>query len=756
MLARLFRLSCVVVVAAIAISAALLWWSVPPHNLVAQLPGLAASARVTFDADGIPLVRAGSERDAAVVLGFVHARDRMFQMDMTRRAASGRLSEIAGSATLPLDRSMRMLGLRRRALQDLDTLKPETRSILDAYAAGVNAWIARRGRFAAPEFVVLGAPDPWAAVDCLLWGKTMALYLSGNWRTEVARAQMAADGVTPPWDPLPTQKDVPRPDASLPSPRLPTQWADQVPAFPAPFTQPATASNEWAVDGAHSETGAPLLAGDPHLAFTMPSLWYLARIETPAGLLAGATTPGVPFLIIGHNGRVAWTFTTTGADTQDVFVETPAPGGQYATPDGPRPFTTREERIHVRGEPDTLLTVRETRHGPVLSDIEPSSDGPVLAVAMASLAPHDTAADGLLALNRAVSVDDAGVAAVLITAPVQNLLVADHSRIAQFTTGMIPLRRAGDGSVPVSGADGAHDWTGFARGLDLPHVIAPASGRIVNANERVAGPDFPIFLGRDWNGDWRARRIRAVLQSQERHSVAGFAALQTDQVSAQAQQVLPALMDDAIADPGGLRALLRGWDGTMDPDSPQPLIYNTWMRAFAMLLLNEAHVPPAAAGYTPDVVAEALASRVACGGDCAAALTRSLADARAELMPLGPDPARWRWGSVHRVSFSHPLLGRLPLIGRLFTWSIEQGGDGTTVGRGGLPPRGPLASVHGAGFRGVYDLADLDRSVFALTPGQSGNPLQKQAGSLMQRWRDGTTLQLGPAPHVADTMELAP
>ena len=746
----IWRTALTLVLSLVGAVGAALWWSLPPAHLVAALPALDGPVRITFDNDGIPLIRAGSARDGAMALGFVHARDRMFQMDLVRRTAAGRLSELTGAATVPLDKTMRTLGLGRRAVQDLDALTPVTRSILDAYAAGVNAWITRRGRFAAPEFIVLGQPEPWTASDCLLWGKTMALYLSGNWRTEMARAAMVRDGITPGWDPLPTQPDVARPDAGLP-----LRWADAIPAFPAPFTQPGTASNEWAVDGTHSETGAPLLAGDPHLAFTMPSLWYLARIETPAGVLAGATAPGVPFLIIGHNGRIAWTFTTTGADTQDVFVEAAAPGGQYQTPDGPRPFVTRTERIRVLGAPEILLTVRETRHGPVLSDLEPEG-GPVLAVAMAGLQP-DSSADGLAALNRAADVDEAGAAAARITAPVQNMLVADRTRIAQFMTGLVPIRRAGDGSVPVPGADGAHDWTGYASGLDLPHIVAPASGRIVNANERVAPPDYPVFLGRDWNGDWRARRIRGALLARQSHSVESFAALQLDRVSTQAQQVLPALMDEAIADPGGLRALLRGWDGQMDRGRPQPLIYNAWMRAFSVTLLASARVPPGAAGYAPDVTAQALLDRRACGGDCTAALTSSLADARASLAVYGSDPAAWRWGPVHQARFAHPILGRLPLVGGLFTWSIDHGGDGTTVDRGGLPGAGPLRSIHGAGFRGVYDLADLDRSVFAMTPGQSGHPLRAQAGSLMSRWRDGDSLFMGPTqPNVAETMELAP
>ncbi len=738
--------------------AAAVWLSFPPP-VGTGIPGLGAAATVSLDADGIPHISAASERDAAAALGYVHARDRMFQMDLMRRNASGRLSELAGPLALPQDRLMRTLGLRRRAEADLAGLDADTSGLLDAYAAGVNAWIAARGRLAAPEFIPLGPPEPWTPADSLLWGKTMGLYLSSNWRQEIARAALLqrepglqVQGYWPPQDATPA------PQASL-GIGFASRLAELAPVFPASFTLPNEASNEWAVDGAHSVTGAPLLAGDPHLGFSMPAIWYLARLDTPGGVLAGATAPGVPFLVMGHNGHIAWTFTTTGADTQDVFVETLLPDGSYATPYGPRPFMTRYERIRVRGQPDEVLRVRETRHGPVLSDLD-NPGGPVLAVAMANLQPGD-AAPGLLALNHATDVAAAGRAAAEIMAPVQNMLVADRAGIAQFTTGRVPVRASGDGSIPVSGADGAHDWTGFAGGDALPHQAAPPSGHLVNANERVAPPDFPVFMGRDWFGDWRARRIRALLDATLRHDTKDFAAMQVDPVSAFAQAVLPRLLATAPAGEASARALalLPGWDGAMRMDLPQPLLFNEWMRAFEASLLSHAGVPAGISGAGYDVVAYALSPAGAwwCRGDCGPQLTQSLADAVAGLTARGGSaPEGWRWGAEHRAVFSHPLLGQIPLLSRLATWSIEQPGDDTTVYRGGTRSNNWL-SVHGAGYRGVYDLADLDRSLFTMTPGQSGNPLRRTAASLMQRWRDGIGLRLGPETGPAyETLHLLP
>jgi len=737
--------------------AGLLWSTLPPNSQEAHIPGLTEPVAISLDADGVPRIQAANDPDAAAALGFVHARDRMFQMELMRRAASGRLSEIAGLPTLPMDRLMRVLGLRRRAEADLALLPPDTRALLDAYARGVNAWIAQRGRRAAPEFLLFGAPEPWTPADSLLWGETMGLWLSANWRTELSRLSLA--GKAPQWmiDTLwPPDTDPGNPEASLPAPRL-AATAQHIlallPRFPDAFTLPGTASNAWAVDGAHSATGAPLLAGDPHLAFGFPGIWYLARLDTPDTTLAGATAPGVPFMVLGHNRNIAWTFTTTGADTEDVFIETPVGADDYATPDGPRPFEVRHEIIKIKGHADQLLTVRETRHGPVISDLEGGA-GPVLAVSMASLKSGNMAAAGLRALNLAHNIAEAGQAAPQITAPIQNLTVADRSGIALFVTGRVPIRRSGDGSAPVAGADGTHDWIGWASGAQLPNYVAPASGRLVNANERVAPPDFPVFLGRDWFGDWRARRIRELLTALPHATPADFVKMQLDAVSPLARDLLPILlavhMDDARA--AVALGLLRDWDGSMARDLPQPLIFTAWLERFADQVLRDAKIPLGNAGPRSEFVAYVLAAPGQhpggerwCGGDCSLALRASLEAAVTDLAArFGPDPATWRWGTAHQAVFAHPFISRLPVIGRFGVFRIASPGGDTTIDRG-VPARGSYESIHGPAFRAVYDLADLDRSLFVVAPGQSGNPLSAHADDFLQRWRDGETITLGPA-----------
>lgn len=726
----LLALAILLLLLTVAISGAL-WATVPSSRDTARIPGLSAPVQIAFDPDGIPHIQAATERDAAAALGFVHARDRMFQMEMMRRAASGRLSEIAGPDTVWLDRTMRTLGLARAARADYVALPQDTKAILQAYANGVNAWIAERGRFAALEFLPLGAPEPWQPSDSLLWAKTMGMYLSGNWRAEIQRLSLQGRLPRNMIDEL-WRGDPPRAHADLtPDPgttAAATRLAAVLPRFPGPWTQPESASNEWAVDGAHSATGAPILAGDPHLAFGFPGIWYLARIDTPDETLAGATAPGVPFLVLGHNRNIAWTFTTTDADVQDIFIESSTEA-----------LTAREERIRVRGQPDEILTVRESRHGPVISDITGAA-GIVLAVSMANLQPGDTAATGLLALNRARTVAEAGAAAPIVASPVQNMLVADRTTIGQFTTGRIPIRRAGDGSAPVTG-DGSFDWIGWASGSALPHSVSPTSGRLVNANERIAPPDFPVFLGRDWFGDWRARRIGALLDAMPKPSPADFARMQTDVGSVFAASMLPILRAAA--------PVFDGWNGDMTMESPQPLVFNLWLREFHRLVFRQQGLDPYYGGPMADFVGFVLSPAGAhwCGGDCAPLVKQALDTAMGR--------AHGPWGDAHPAVFAHPVLRGIPLLGPLTTLSIPSPGDDTTLDRGS--PNARQEGVHGASYRGVYDLADLDRSLFMLAPGQSGNPLRAHARDLLRRWRDGVTLTLGrTAASVTESIELTP
>lgn len=764
----LVGIAVVVLLLAVSVGTAL-WWTLPPRHATAAIPGLSAPVSITFDQYGIPRIRAANLKDAVAALGYVHARDRMFQMDLMRRVASGRLAAIVGPAALPLDREMRTLGLRRAAERDYAALPPATRAILQAYARGVNAWISAHGRISAPEFLFFGAPRPWTPVDSLLWAKTMGLSLSMNWRQELARFQLSRTLPRSLIEELwPPQREEGQPGAERQSDiRVASLSASAIaralPAFPAPFTQPETASNEWAVDGKRSATGEPLLAGDPHLGFGFPSIWYLARIETPHHTLVGATAPGVPGVILGHNRHIAWTFTTTGADVQDIFIETPVGKSEYATPKGPRPFTIRTEHIKVRGGHPQTIVIRATRHGPVISDLF-APRGPILAVSMANLQPGDTAMEGLLALNEATSVAAAERAAALITSPVQNLLVAGKTNIGLFMTGQIPIRAKGDGSMPVPGASGAYDWIGWASGTQLPHIIDPPSGQLVNANNRVAPPNFPIFLGRHWFSDWRARRIRRLLDRQPELTVAEFVHMQGDATSLFARTLLPNLL--AVPPPPGRAGeafhLLDGWNGTMNVNAPQPLIFHAWVDRFYELLMQRNHVPLSDAVFAAPLT-ELMPSVFSpggahwCGGQCTTMLQKALVQAVAVLTSrFGPDPTRWHWGKAHRAVFADPLLQGIPLLHRFGTFAIASPGNATTIDAGGTA-LGHFTSVHGPEFRGVYDLANLNDSRFIMAPGQSGNLFSRFADNFLRQWRNGQTIAIGPrAARASATLRLLP
>ncbi len=431
-----------------------------------------------------------------------------------------------------------------------------------------------------------------------------------------------------------------------------------------------------------------------------------------------------------------------------------------------------------------MLRVRETRHGPVISDLDPAFDpthparpareggrrgeGTVLAVAMANLAPGDTAAAGLLALNRAQGVEAARAAAALITAPPQNLVVADaDGRIALFLTGRTPIRRggAGDGSLPRPGWDGAADWQGWIPFEAMPHVVDPPGGVLANANNRVAPPQGGAFLGRDWFGDWRFRRIGALLGARPRHDAAAFAAMQADTASLFARELLPALLRLTPRPAGAAGAahdLLAAWDGGVGADRPEPLIFHAWLRGFGGAALAAGGVPEGGWAPTPEFLRFLLlgpAGRTAawCGGDpgrggCAGLAAAALEAAVAALQRRhGEDPAAWRWGAVHVARFEHPLLRFVPGLRGLTRLAAATPGDGETVRRGTL--RGgagpdPFANVHGAGLRAVFDLGapgggGRGGAFAVIATGQSGHPLSRHWGDQLAPWRDGRLLPLG-------------
>ncbi|MCA8933655.1 MAG: penicillin acylase family protein [Rhodospirillaceae bacterium] len=745
--------------------------SVPDLDRTVAVDGLSAPVQVVHDPHGVPHIYAADMHDAYFALGYVHARDRMWQMDARRRLATGHLAEIAGDPALGIDRLMRTLGMAQLAEASYATLPPEVQQALDAYSNGVNAWLANREGPLPPSFFLLGyEPAPWTPADTLALERLLALQLSGNYRDELLRARLIALlGEAQAADLFPEGADV---LVSIDHAALDGLYQRTLAGLEA-VPSATGASNVWALSGARTQTGAPLLANDPHLGLTIPIQWYLAHIETPELTVTGATMPGAPFTILGHNRSLAWGQTTTGADVEDLFLERidPDDPDRYLTPDGSAAFATRTETIVVDGEPEPLtMTVRTTRHGPVVSDLEQPeidavrADDTVVALAFTGLDQESVVATALYRLNRAETVSQAIDALADWRAPAQNIALADaDGAIALTTPGRFPLRRSGDGLLPVPGWSGDYDWEGYAAYADLPRTIDPPSGQVLNANNPVVGRDYPVLItGYPYEPDYRARRIAELLDDPASGTVAGAEAMMLDTVSPAAADLLPLLLDTEATDAAAADALalLRDWDFRMDRDRPEPLIFTAWLRQLnrhlyadelAELFVDYWHLRPRTVRHMLteaqqwcDVLAtEAVET-------CADITRDALAEAIAELAErYGDDPTDWRWGDAHVAVFPHQVVSLMPLVGSFFTNSVEADGGNFTLNRGATPivsAERAFQDVHGAGYRAVYDLADLGRSQFMIATGQSGNPLSPYFDDLIEPWRDGEWLTLGAPP----------
>ncbi len=766
----LLRPLLIVGVPLLAIAAGVLYWlstSLPETTGTISLDGIKAPVEIVRDRDGVPHIFARSEEDAAFALGFVHAQDRLWQMEQTRRFAAGRLSELVGAAALPLDRLSRTLGLERLAESSLAALDPPLRAKLDAYTAGVNAYLTHHRGAWPPEFVLLNAsPERWRPVDCLLWGELMAVQLSGHWHRELLRARLLKR-LTPAeleqlWPPYPGDAPTTLADDATLLRGLPLE---RLAAASAAFDGQG-ASNAWVVDGAHSATGKPILANDPHLGFSLPGLWYLARIDTPTLRIAGATVPGVPLVVLGHNDRIAWGMTTTGGNVEDLFVEKldPEDANRYLSPEGSLPFRTRTETINVRGGPSVSLTVRETRHGPVISDAVEEAGaaagrGMVLALAATWLRPGNRIASALYGIDKARDWQSFVAALRDFDAPEQNVTYADRDgHIGFYAAGAVPLRKKGDGTLPVPGWSGDYDWAGDIPFGALPHGLDPPGGHFANANNKVTPPGYPYAITEDgWDAPYRVARISERLAAMPHATLGEFAKLQADSVSLAARDLLPLLAASAPADDAAKAVIerMRAWDGTMARGRAEPLIFAAWLRElnrvlFAAKLGTEF---PEFWGQRADLIRSVFAAHpewCARGAprpaDCAARSAEALSRALAWLgQRFGGSPASWRWGAAHEATFRNRVLERVPLIGPLLNGRIPADGGAYTINRGGFQvanEASPFADIHGAGYRALYDLAALDRSRFMIATGQSGNPFSSHFKDLLRRWRDFDYLAL--------------
>jgi len=746
-----------------------LWTSLPQHSGGAEVAGLSKSLIIRRDKAGIPYIRTDSDEDAYFALGYVHAQDRFWQMETMRRFGAGRLSEIMGEATVGTDKWMRTLGLYQLVEQQVEDLDAPVRHALLAYARGVNAWLGGKSGLHALELALFQyQPEPWKVADSLVWGKIMATRLSGNFRTEILRALIAkripASRVGELWPAYPA--DAPVSISGLDKSDVKGLLAGLAALPPWPEGLPSGASNFWAVGRDNSSTGGAMLANDPHLGFGVPIMWYLARIETPKMQVSGATVPGVPFHILGHNKSIAWGITSAQADLEDLFIEGLSPDDptQYLTPDGEQAFDVRKEVIKIKGKPDQTLEVQESRHGPIISGIRGdmkslTGDDHVVALSATYLETDDLTSGAFYHLNHAT--DWSGFIEALqgIQGPVLNFAYGDvEGNIGFMTPGLVPIRGAGSGVVPSPGWTGETDWQGFVPFEELPQMFNPPEGRVSNANNRIVGPNYPYFISHDWAARYRVERIDQVLgEAQGKMDMKQMMALQNDSGSLMARDILPRLLNFVTSDRETDKtaiSLLRKWDGVMGRGRAEPLIFSTWV-----LELNKAIYSDELAGLTsrylnlrPRFLKSVLTRRSHwCDDsntpdpeDCAAQVNLALSRAVDSLKSrYGDTPGRWKWGDQHKATFAHPVLTRVPLLNRLANLTIPSDGGDFTINRGATRPNNtaaPFAHIHGAGFRAVYDLSDLSNSRFMIATGQSGNPLSDHYSDLLLPWRDGNYL----------------
>jgi penicillin amidase len=521
-------------------------------------------------------------------------------------------------------------------------------------------------------------------------------------------------------------------------------------------------SNNWVVSGAKSATGKPLLANDPHLGLTAPAVWYFAHLSAPGVNVIGATLPGVPAIVVGHNTNFAWGVTNTGPDVQDLFLERLDGAGDYLTPEGPRPFKIIDEVIKVKGAGDVRLQVRETRHGPVISDVSRAAlaaapRGHVITFQWTALRADDLTMQAALKLVRAH--DWPGFLAAMrdYHSPQQNFVYADTAgNIGFVAAGRVPVRKPGNdlkGMAPAPGWQAKYDWAGFIPFAELPHEYNPPGGQVVTANHRITPPGYPHFISSDWQPPYRAHRIAELLRALPTHSIGSFARIQGDVVSLPVRELLPRLLAVKPASDEGRRALqlLSGWDASMSAERAEPLIVWAWWREFSRAIygdelgealrgnwLARAQVLTAVledrdgqARWCDDVRTRAAES---CDAVLAAALEAALADLRER---YGRDMMAWRWGAAHEARHEHRPFGRVRSLARWFDISVPTPGDAYTVndGRNRMEDEArPYANTHAASLRAIYDLSALDNSLYIHSTGQSGNLLSAHYKSFSEAW----------------------
>jgi penicillin amidase len=772
-------------------AAGVAWLYTIAHSALPELDGaipvsgISAPVSVSRDNHGVPTLEAATLDDLFFAQGYVTAQDRLFQMDLLRRAASGELSEIVGDVALQHDRQQRILGIRATAEKGLLAATPMDHEQFAAYARGVNAYIRGHRDRLPIEFRVLHySPRPWSETDSLMIAYQMVETLSTNPLFALTRERVLAKlgpeltadlYVNTSWrDHPPTASspalEAPHPDQPTTPPHTiassgassiassgrvaPNELSSLLGPWLEPFLreQPvALGSNDWVVSGAHTVSGKPLLSNDMHLGHQMPNLWYEAHLRSGDFDVAGVTLPGYPYVIVGHNQRLAWGFTNVGPAIEDAFIENFNAQGQYQTPDGWKQPDVRPEVIHVKGKPAVIVSVEITRHGPIVSDLAP---GETRKIAL-RWTLYNGIRNPFFQVDSAQNWDQFRRAFSELDAPGQNVVYADvDGNIGYQTTGKVPIRAAGDGSLPVDGSDNAHEWTSYIPFDKLPNVLNPPSGIIATANGRITPDGYPYSISVQWEAPWRTDRIYRVLGSGKKFAASDMLALETDVYSEldhfMADKFVYAIDHARNPSPRAHQAadILRDWNGQMDANSSAPTIATeakTELRR--MLLAAKLGGYPLSGGpeswetyhwmmetvWLENVLTQQPARWLPPAYSSYDELLAAAMDAALKNAPA--DLNSWKWGPEDSVTIQNPILGRIPMLRRWTGPGVQpQSGSGYTVKAAGRD--------YGPSERFTADLSNLDASTLNTVTGQSGNFLSPYYMDQWKAWYTGYTFTL--------------
>ena len=794
--------SIALVVCAVVVAYYLAARSLPDYDAKLELPGALGKIEVVRDTANVPHIFADQDADVFFGLGYVHAQDRLWQMSMMRRTAQGRLSEIFGPDTVHIDTYMRHLDLYSTAVRSLSVQSPETLAALNAYARGVNARLheintSARGR-GAPEMFLFNAPfATWQPADSLVMLKLMSVTLSSHMTREIRRAKVSLalpdpERIIDILPDHPATATIALPDyASLwNAPMFETALVDASPDHPlAPWKaiEHAGASNAFAAAPARSAAGGTILANDPHLELTAPTIWYLTRMELSKGGVIGATIPGIPLILSGRNEKLAWGMTSSYLDDQDILMEevnadNPA---EYRTDEGWKKFRTRQSIINVADGTPKTLTLRWSDNGPILpldmfdlASVTPR--GHVPALSFSALSPVDTTMSAAFNMIQAENVDDAIAALEGYIAPSQNVTFIDRDSIGFKVIGAMPKRSIShqtQGRMPALGWVRDNQWDGRLPYSDNPEVINPETGIIGNTNNKTTDADFPNHVSFEWGDSQRINRLKRLMEIRKVHTRESLIEAQLDTVSFTAQSLLPLIGKELwftgeAGERGTLAwqrttalSLLADWNGEMNEHLPEPLIYSAWLRAIQTRLIRDelgplaeefTHVEPL---FIERVYRDIEGASVWCDviqsapvETCDQIASRALDDALVWLSDnFNRDPNALRWGDAHQATHYNAVLGKIPVLH--YFANIRQstsGGDNTLLrGRTRGGDVDPFHNVHAAGYRSVVDFADPDSSVFVTSTGQSGHFLSRHYDDLGQLWRLGEYVPMSLDPRLA-------